>query len=130
MNTVAHTAYICVALEPRYVPTRIMTTWNRPTGGFMSNYFLSRFFSTRTRPANEHKTRASTRVLETIVRWRMIGDGERTSRRNTLLLSPRISLAFLQRVIFFLGSCGPDRIKLARKKQIKKRAVVKSSKGL
>lgn len=72
---VARAACICVALERRYALTRIMTTSNRPPGGFMSNYFLPRP-STRTCSANEDKARTSIRVLETIVRWRTIGGGE------------------------------------------------------
>lgn len=97
MDTVARmaAAYICVALEQRYAPTRIMTTSNRPPGGFMSNYFLPRS-STRTRPANEDKTRASIRVLETIVGVQLEAASVQPEK---LLLSPRISVTFLQ-IIF------------------------------
>lgn len=30
MGTVGHAVYICVALEPKYIASHVMTTWNRP----------------------------------------------------------------------------------------------------
>lgn len=111
-------ARICVALEPRYAPCRIMTISNRPPGGFMSNYFLPPVClpNEETRP----RQRASNMtVLETIVNrcWRYVyvcaraRDGRRASWTIALLSSSGISARrFLAGTLRDNRESGPDKL--------------------